>query len=138
MRIVRSVSEQEHSFSPYTIRVPYDIAKRTIDLYHNGQFRGLSGSPSSQSTSKAGSVVHALAFVAILVAGGRDTLETCGVRGNSAICGISIRLLLRRSGSGGCWPLSWRVSAESSVSIVKEFSVVDIGRGSSSSHSNFL
>jgi hypothetical protein len=33
--------------------------------------------------------------------------------------------------------LSWRVSAEPRVSIVKEVSVVDIGRGSSSSHSNF-
>jgi hypothetical protein len=114
------------------------MANRTVDLYHNGQFRGLSGSPSSQSTSKAGSVVHVLAFVAILSARARDTLETCGVRGNSAICGVSSRLLFRSARGGGWVPLSWRVSEESLVLKVKEVSVADGGCGSSSSDSDLL
>ena len=58
----------------------------TMLLYHNGQFRGFSGSSSSQSTSNAGSDVHVLAFVATLVASGRDVLDTCGVKATSAIC----------------------------------------------------
>jgi hypothetical protein len=48
-------------------------------LYQVGQFRGLSGSPSSQSTSNEGSRVIVLSLVLKVEICGRDVRDICAV-----------------------------------------------------------